>query len=522
MFIGLGMGVTIPGQSLESQALAIAQKYSASVYLPEAGSYVVGPELVVNGNFSAGTTGWNLTQPTSGSVSIADGQATINSADGSWASVYQPGFTPVAGKTYQLQFEVVSSTGAGVRADFGGVSGTTIGSAPGRYQQITTAINSSSLMNIGRQGITNTVIDNISVREILSVSGNATDSALTSIATNDGSVGGVKGQAIGPELVTNGGFDSGMGWSLVPNTQTATISGGVARVASVDGSSTFITQAALQPTPGKAYLITVDIVATSGGGLLIDFGGATSAALNTIGAKSFIMTPTTTVALVAKRNGVCDVTFDNLSVRELGYIATQTTAGFKPLLVGGARNLLVYSEDFSNAIWQKIGSVPAVITPNAAVAPDGTTTAAEFDISGAIDSRIAHNIIAPALNINGMCNSVWIKAKTSAGTIGMGIRKADGTTTAQLISVTTEWARYSIYDAGAAGAISAIQYYGNRLFGGTCFNYYVWHPQLEYATANTPGTYVPTTSAAASSGSRPRSWLFDGTDDRLSLSGPPF
>jgi hypothetical protein len=148
-------------------------------------------------------------------------------------------------------------------------------------------------------------------------------------------------------------------------------------------------------------------------------------------------------------------------------------------------------------------------------------TAAEFDISGAGDSRISNNLVG-TINTNGMCNSVWIKAKTSAGTIGMGIRKGDGAVTSQLVSVTTEWVRYSIYDAGGAGGFTAIQYYGNRNFGGTCFNYYVWHPMLELATSNTASAYVPTTTAAASQGSRPKAWLFDGTDDRLNLSGPVF
>lgn len=70
-------------------------------------------------------------------------------------------------------------------------------------------------------------------------------------------------------------------------------------------------------------------------------------------------------------------TVSNISVRELpGNHRTQATTAARPLYalhpVGGVRNLLEYTEEFDNAYWVKTN---ATVTANAAVAPDGTTTA---------------------------------------------------------------------------------------------------------------------------------------------------
>lgn len=83
---------------------------------------------------------------------------------------------------------------------------------------------------------------------------------------------------------------------------------------------------------------------------------------------------------------------DNLSIRELpGIHASQPVATSRPTLArrpaSGVRNLLTYSDQFDNGMWNKVRSV---VTPNAGVAPDGTMTADKLveDLSPSNDHRI--------------------------------------------------------------------------------------------------------------------------------------
>ena len=66
----------------------------------------LGPELVTNGDFSDGSTGWTLET----GWSVSDGQASITNASDIFA-VYQAGLTP--GKTYFISFTITSISGGG-------------------------------------------------------------------------------------------------------------------------------------------------------------------------------------------------------------------------------------------------------------------------------------------------------------------------------------------------------------------------------------------------------------------------
>ena len=67
---------------------------------------VLGPELVVNGDFSDGATGWTL----EGEWTVGSGQASITNASTIYV-IYQSGLT--AGKTYLASFNVTSLTSGG-------------------------------------------------------------------------------------------------------------------------------------------------------------------------------------------------------------------------------------------------------------------------------------------------------------------------------------------------------------------------------------------------------------------------
>lgn len=374
----------------------------------------------------------------------------------------------------------------------------------------------------------------------------------TGYSAIDGTAGRVLDGAgsVGAELVTNGDFSDGAtGWTASPGTQISALAGAAWRIASVDGSAASVAQTALTPTAGKTYKISVEITATTGSGILIDLGGATSPSLNTVGVKEFFLTCTSTVALVVKRGGVCDTTFDNISVREVtGIHATQATTANKPALRRGVYNLLTYSQDFSNAAW-----TTNAVTKTSTTAQDalGGSTACLATVTLATG---AHQLVSPTISQTiGLVytQSVYVKpgsanrcqvtcGSVSFGTtcyanfslVGSGSVLASGAgVTARIQPDRDGFYKLSItLSATATGTSSAVavvfidsdtatrspSFTGNGTDSLTvCF------AQSEAGT--TAGDYSPTTSAAASNQSAGRySWQFDGSNDSLALGSVPF
>ncbi len=163
-----------------------------------------------------------------------------------------------------------------------------------------------------------------------------------------------KGLVLGSELVTNGDFSSGTGWTVTPE---VTISGGVATFTASASSSALFRSASV--VVGRTYEITVVVTSVSSGTIRPRlFGGAATpliiSAAGTYTFKDVLTTSNSNVGFVT--TGPFTGVVDNISVKELpGNHATQATAGSRPIYgivpVGGRRNLLTWSEDFSNAAW---------------------------------------------------------------------------------------------------------------------------------------------------------------------------
>ena len=122
-----------------------------------------------------------------------------------------------------------------------------------------------------------------------------------------------EGALLGPELVANGGFDSGTDWTLGANT---TVSGGTLNVVAESSASTY----PVTVTPWSWYQITYTIVSVTSGGALVRLGGTASGTLrNTPGTYTESLQ-----ALVAGSVIVADVagarfigSIDNISVRKI-------------------------------------------------------------------------------------------------------------------------------------------------------------------------------------------------------------
>ncbi len=185
-------------------------------------------------------------------------------------------------------------------------------------------------------------------------------------------------------------------------------------------------------------------------------------------------------------------------------------------LTYGPNNLCLQSQTFDNASWTKLN---ASVTANAAVAPDGTTTADKL-IPDAVSAQ--HGVYQGLSPLTGMqcVTSVYAKAgeyswlymtegnnvtaqasfNLAAGTVGTVA--GTGSPTATIESIGSGWYRCTLAFVPTANSAN-IQCRANTANGGGNFSgdgtsgIYLWAGQFECRTyQTTPSTYYPTTTAA--------------------------
>jgi hypothetical protein len=143
--------------------MAAESKYDAKIikYLDQkrGRSYLLGPELVTNGDMSS-STGWTLNL----GYSIGSGVLTASGVVSS-RKAYQSGIT-TSGKSYLVTYSVSYYTSGNVRAYLGGTNGTTR-SAIGTYAEVLVMGSTDTNAGISANTDLSAVIDNVSVREIL-------------------------------------------------------------------------------------------------------------------------------------------------------------------------------------------------------------------------------------------------------------------------------------------------------------------------------------------------------------------
>ncbi|MCP3685756.1 MAG: hypothetical protein GY861_24170, partial [bacterium] len=146
---------------------------------------------------------------------------------------------------------------------------------------------------------------------------------------------------------------------------------------------------------------------------------------------------------------------------------------------GIIENLLTYSEQIDDTVWQKLGSNAPVVVANDAVAPNGETTADKVTVSGGA-GYLRHNVTLVEDDVYML--SFWAKNVSGDKTIQIALELADYTS----IETTSMWKRYSIPLIANSENFVAFRTVGSA--------YHLWGVQLHAGTDETPYTKTEETA----------------------------
>lgn len=170
-------------------------------------------------------------------------------------------------------------------------------------------------------------------------------------------------------------------------------------------------------------------------------------------------------------------------------IVGTTITGQTGVLRGTGQNLLVRSEDFSNASW---GKTSVTVTANSTTAPDGTTTADTLAATSA-DSACFQGVTTSSVGLT-YTFSVYLRAD-SATNISIAFYDTPSyNSTLVACAVTTIWQRFTVTRTLASGATGIQATIGGNSTFSTGESVYAWGAQVELGS--TANTYIPTTTTA--------------------------
>ena len=296
------------------------------------------------------------------------------------------------------------------------------------------------------------------------------------------------------QINTLTGIDGVLGDMAQQNANAVAITGGTATLTSVTTPTVQATNSAGLALKNSAG--TTQISMGAGGGDNISLNSSTN--INGTNAQIDI-SPTGTGHVHIKPTGVNSVEIAPTYVGEMDNIVigattpstvnATTLSGQTGVLRGTGQNLVVRSEDFSNASW---GKTSVTVTTNTTTAPDGTTTADTLAATSA-NSACFQGVTTSSVGLT-YTFSVYLRAD-SATNISIAFYDTPSyNSTLVACAVTTSWQRFTVtrtLGSGSTGIQATIG--GNSTFS-TGESVYAWGAQVELGS--TANTYIPTTTTA--------------------------
>lgn len=373
----------------------------------------LGAELVTNGDFASGTTGWT---DITGSWAVTGGALAGTSISASAFGPYSNGVA-TANRIYLATFTITVTSGS-VLVRVGNTESSAY-STGGTYSQYFVATSSAAAIfqvRAGGSGFTGT-IDNISVREVVggwNVAPDGTSTADTLIEDTTNAAHTVSsGNATVPlgavtwSVFAKAGTRSWMWinafagsnnrtWFNLSNGTVGTTGAGA--TASITSAGNGWYRCSVTLTSGTTT-VSMGINAASADNTTSYAGTANASALLIWGAQ--LEANSTATDYTRNVGGTFPPRFDYDPV----------TLAPRGLLIEEQRvNLLTYSEQFDDAVWIK-GN--ATVTANAATSPDGTVGADAFTENSATGT---HQIFRAVSFTSGTAYTVTIYAKPNVGT----------------------------------------------------------------------------------------------------------
>ena len=308
----------------------------------------LGEELIVNGNFSDGSTGWTK----SANWDISNSKA--NCSGGAAQLLYQSNILPL-GTKYKLTV-TVSNYSQGYLSAYGGDWDTELIESNGTFTRYT----KSQSVNTGfvGNGFIGS-IDNVSIKEDLSGDFNFTRNSSATRVNSQGLIEDMQilsgdlvsngnFSELGSELVTNGDFATDSDWSK--GTGWSIANGKASNDGSASGNSYLINSASAS-TIGKTYKVVFTVSNYVQGNLRVRAGQASSAYVTANGTYTQyqVSTNTETVRVHAKDNFTGSI--DNVSVKQVDPNNNWTITNDYSF----GENKVIYSDVSSNSVLYQSG-----------------------------------------------------------------------------------------------------------------------------------------------------------------------
>ena len=452
-----------------------------------------GAEEVTNGDFATETV-WTFS-----GVDFSVGAVLF---DNDTDSISQS-FADTVNTIYKL---TITKTGSGtlrVRTGFAGSAATKIDIPESGIVYFTSTSDTNRIQIYGDSGSVNATLNSVSVKEWTGADMDVTRATAATRVDENGLVNYAE-VVSDTELVTCGDFECAVPLDSWNVNGTATISSGKANINSPSGETAEIYQNNVLEI-GKSYTLICDLDKTSGDTQFVN--GGTFILAN--GSNNIFFTATQTRVFFKRGAGSVISSIDNVSVKEVtrdNVPRIDYTGGGCPHILAEPQstNLLPYSEDFSNAAWQK-SNITA--TPNSITSPDGTLNAYKltkptsstprlFELS-VYPSTGVHTFTAFYKNLDG--DSMLIRLDGGGNTANCTVDLTTNTLVnsgANIISsnitqLSDGWIRVSVTAniLSTSWVLDAVNLFSISVGSSV----YIWGAQLELGSY--PTSYIPTSGS---------------------------